>query len=1464
LLIASGGTGNTRSGLVILPDKAKIVDYHSRTVAFADIDLKIVDANELDRTNRLSIEPQPVVATTTDGKFVILRKHPPSLLDVLTKGLDAEWQPALHGPGNTGIDGYLWDFEEPASKEELFLTKQIVDACALRRGDAPACLPYRIEPVRGDPYRKGRVLVNTRFGDITTTTIVESNNPWLKTTAFNPSGVPVLGDDGVVCTTVPFGLELYIPTIPTTVLDYLDERPDTPVYLTKHGTEKAALEDLAKFDLSTQGFILPEVYNIVRAYLIKVIGYSPPIHTPATVPSNDSHAGINGMRFSTRLLQSIPNINSICEQAVNEVWQSVTPVTLKKQYCSKPKTRTILGTNGLISLGLRALLSGVTARFQLAGKDSPICLGKSKFQRSDIRITTRCLETDLASCDRSTPALVRFFSTRLLFELACAERAIPLYVANCCHDLLVTQTSAVTKRGGLSSGDPITSIANTIYSLLLYTQHMVLSAFKIGHPIALAFMQRRLTMEDLIKVQRFVVYSDDLVLVNEPEDFPNFMYWSDHLDLALGFKTCRSKTVITTNPGFLGCRFVDGWLVPQRERVLAALAYHMSAKDVQQYYINAVAILSDASAMSVFDADWFGELVLGIANCAKTDGFTFPGVPYFLDFFTRVSGFKPESAHVCGICASTASTSSRCGLYLCNLCAHRHQHCPVASPFCAHDVGSKNCDGCSLDVLPGNTELDKLLLDSPYTGPVMTEVTVINGYTNAEPGRYVWQHKPIMLRRDRDGCAIALPDGTYAMKKLPSTCSGINLVAAKRNAYASTFVNGPPGSGKTTHIASQLTDGDVVYCPTHESLKAYSLLLPRCRFVVPRAANPAEYGTPSDSGPTLTLVAAGYVPGSRHFIDEACYANPLDTLRILSKTPVTAIGDPHQLSPVKYTSCLFLFKYMKEQYLETVHRFSQNIADAIQPYYKQKLVSSRPGVTQVIYQTKFEPRGLVLTPYHRDRHGNAITIDSSQGLTQDIATIYLPSPHSINRERAIVAITRARARLYIFDPHKQLEEFFNLPATDLPGTSPHAYVSGDQVKVRLPEGVDVLASSVPGLACTAKPRDARDAAILRESPLILDMLEGATVSPLPRVATNLGFFYSPDLPKFFPIPKDLCVHWPVVTAINNPQWPHRLVVSLTRIHPKSSPATCAGYYVGESLFIGVPQVVSYYLTLYENNQVKDLPPSLYSTGRFEAGLRDYLDLKERRFAEEHAHAFIGDVKGTVVGGCHHITSRFLPPEIAPGAVTRVGVSSVGKAAKSLCTVTDIYLPYLQPYTAPVTASKVYLVNVDQRASRLMVWRDKTMYFQESSSHDAIVDASRFVSLSNKAIVAVDPVLLPRHINRAITTNLTERSDVAFTPFDANCELLVTTTPPDCIDPKFKLLSCIKVFTDTIFGQVSDYVYYYSERSPCALSGVVYHDSRETACRVRKRAVDCFHFSSPPCLCNWALVIFGDRFCGCSS
>lgn len=1300
-----------------------------------------------------------LVALLLDG-VVVMRPHVPTLIDVLINGCDTEVTNVEHGPGNTGIDGSVWDFETRPSLLELELSDQITMAAAIRRGDAPKLdLPYKLHPVRGDPYRKSGVLYNTRFGDIPYKTPEQTSEPLHAAACYNPKGVPVSDGSTFLATTLPPGFELYIPTIPATVLDYLDSRPDTPKMMTRHGCAQAATADLAKFDLSTQGFVFPEVLNIVRKFLKHHVGYSPAIFKPSEFPAKNSMAGINGNRFPTHDVQKHPNLEELCRKARDERWQTVTPVTLKKQYCAKKKTRTILGTNNFLALGLRAALSGVTQNFMKKGKNSPILLGKNKFQPLEKEVHGRCLEADLASCDRSTPAIVRWFATNLLFELAGEEEWIDSYVLNCCHDVLSCMNGCVTKRGGLSSGDPVTSISNTIYSLVIYTQHMVMSAFRTGHPIGGKFLRGQLTLEELLKIQPVMIYSDDVVFYGEPEDFPNYAFFVEHLDLLLGFKTDRSKTVITNNPNFLGCRILNGrYLVPQRDRVLAALAYHMKANTIGDYYCSAAAILMDCCAAVEYDEEWFVDLVLGLAQCANKDGFRFPGLAFFMDVWNRVSLLERKKEPACAYCGATASLVTSCGLDVCGYHGHGHSHCSVILP-CGHSAGSASCADCASPKFSLNTDLDKVLKCVPHVPQKVEMMVVTNGLSNLPPGRYQARGRVLAVRRDVTGNVVDVKDGEYQVIRVQQTCRGINMPAVHRNILMSRFITGAPGTGKTTYLMSVVKEDDVIYTPTHRTMRDIILALKVCRYDIPKDSL-VEFPPPSRNGPIVRLIGAGYIPARVSYVDEAGYCNPIDVLKLLSATPIHCVGDLNQLHPVGFDGPCFAFSLMPGAQLPEVYRYGSNITNAISKLYKEKLVSKGPK-TNIIFQKIFQPVGQVLTPYHRDRCEGAITIDSSQGCTFDVCTIYLPSPDSLSQSRALVAITRARYGLLIYDPHSQLKKYFEL--------TPEA---GDPVLTKLGSEIVTIKGGeiLPGINLPAATTD----------PELKNLCYEGSASPMPQVAHNLGYFYSPDLSQFAVIPEKVCEHWPVVTAKNNEKWPDRLVCSMHRINNFSRPIYTAGYYVGPSLFLGIPGVMSYYLTEFRGGEPRPLPDSVFSTGRLALNVREYLDDHEKRVAEENQHAFIGEVKGETVGGSHHITSKFLPRVIVPGSVVKVGVSAPGRAAKTLCTVTDVYLPDLEPYLNPPTQSKDWKLMVDFQPVRLMVWRQGTAYFHEGCN--PMEPLSRFIPIKNGEGVYFD---LEQFSTNAKVVKVPER--VSVSPDKFLTELVLSQTPPELAPPNYKLL-----------------------------------------------------------------------------
>uniref|UniRef100_A0AB38ZJX6 Replicase polyprotein 1ab n=1 Tax=Crocidura shantungensis arterivirus 2 TaxID=3139508 RepID=A0AB38ZJX6_9NIDO len=879
---------------------------------------------------------------------------------------------------------------------------------------------------------------------------------------------------------------------------------------------------------------------------------------------------------------------------------------------------------------------------------------------------------------------------------------MPLYVVNCCHDLLVTTNHAVTKRGGLSSGDPVTSIANTIYSLVLFTQHMLLSYLKLGHPKFVLALNEQLTMEQLLEDQDIAVYSDDVVL--HTHRMMTHQWWNEHLSLALGFKTDPKKTEIGLSAEFLGCRYIEGQLVPKRDRVLAALCYKVGCRNAFEYYASASAILMDASSCTVYDKEWFSNLVERVRKCANEDGYTFPDFQWYEMIFSKL---QQEGGQVtCCRCPAKVVAKTACGLKFCPLHAYQHQHCPVWLSLCGHNINSdQKCSLCDFPMMR-NTDVNIAQLEKDFPFVVKNVRTTVTAgvAANLQPGFYrTVKGKRVKAKREPHGVVVDLQDGDHTLICVPTDWSRINFVSMMRNASLSTYIQGPPGCGKSYYIMNNIGPNDTLLVPTHALLDEY---IKTGRF------NHRGNGPVDPLGPNLGLLCSRDLKG-RIYIDEGCFCNPLDVAKVLSISPVILIGDHNQLAPVGCDKPFYAIAHMKVLRLDSVYRYSQNIVNIIAPFY------DFPIVSKATVQTTFELApldpdfdGVTLTPYHKDRTGNFMTIDSSQGSTYDRVQIYLPTPGSLTLPRAIVAITRARRHVRLVDPFQQFKALGfvlpeGIPVLDgterVDGWCPEYHLSGliGYVDVHsLPNGSKVLVRK--GL----------------EPPQNVDPIwfESQAISCLPKVAHNLGYWFSPDLQQFDKIVPELCPHWPVVTARNECTWPDRLVVSLCPLSKFSIPAVAAGYYVGPSLFLGKPGVVSYYLTEYRNNNPVTLPTSLYSTGRFEANNRKYLDDAEEMFAKAHYHAFVGEDSKSVVGGCHHITSQFLPDQLPMGSVVVIGVSSPGKSCKAKCSVFDIYLPLLEPFLNISGKSKVQNIIIDHKPYRLMVWKDATCYVQMEGSN----------------------------------------------------------------------------------------------------------------------------------------------------
>ncbi|AVM86057.1 polyprotein 1ab [Olivier's shrew virus 3] len=1267
-----------------------LTTHHSRSFRLGCFSVKFTSIHEIERTPA----HQPVIYCE-DGFGIILRRWCPTLLDCLFEDLEVTMtEPPNCSPGDISGNGYQWDFEEDPCPEIVTFARQVWETCRARQGLAPPSYPYPMAEVCGDPYRENGILKNTRFGDLKYSVPDDTGEPLHYAMCYGNG--PIINDGGKTIGRAIGGADSWlIPTIPKSILDEFDG--DAPPYYTRHLTEQAAQQDLAKYNLSTQGTIFPCVLHCVRNYVLEHVGVHPADQKPSEIIIKDSAAGINGTKFRTKAVQRMPHFDDLAERMIQETWQTITPVTLKGQYCSKVKTRTILGTANGVALPIRATLRNVTIAWMKAGKNSPIYLGKNKFLPCGTW-KAPYLNADLASCDRSTPAIVRHFATNLLFEQACSPRCLPLYVVNCCHDVLATNVSSCTKRGGLSSGDPVTSISNTIYSLILFCQHLFLSYLRTGNAKAVRLLKGELKLQEMLEDVDAAIYSDDVVL--HSARFMTYQWWNDDLTLALGFATDPKKTVIGLEAEFLGCRYLQGHLVPQRERVLAALCYHIGARTPLEYYESAAAILMDASACCVWDEEWFKDIVARVRRCADSDGFDFPDFSWFLEFFNTVS---EGSTDTCALCSSTTVAKTACGMKLCAYHAFCHNHCSVWLKACGHNIHSEErCEVCNLPSFP-NPDEEILALEQSYPFDKVSEtVEVVNGVASATAGYYRTIHgKRVILKKGPTGITTDLADGAYKLTRIPCDWSRINFPKVKRNAVYSTYYQGPPGCGKSFWILSVIQSNDTLLVPTHALFNEYAST---------GKFNHHGEGPVDPSGPFLSLLTTRRTAG-KIYVDEGCFCNPLDLARVLTQGPVVLVGDHQQLPPVGSKGAFFAVGLMQRRTLNNIYRYSETITRLLRPHYSFPIKSVCEHETVVEFSKVLldDVKGPTITPYHRDRTEDAITIDSTQGCTYDEVQIYLPSPNSLTLHRAIVAISRARKRVVVVDPHDQLREFFpnihdeGIPVCD--GTEwgkwfcPLYDSCGFYGRVdltSLPDGSIVLAKKGVELPPNVKPI----------------FMEGSQqLSPLPQVGNNLGYWFSPDLPKFHKIVPELCPFWPVITAENNPSWPDRLVVSLKPLHKLSIPANSAGYYVGDSLFIGKPDIPSYYLTKYTKGSVEALPTSMFSTGRMLSNQRVFLSDAEREVAFQNYHPFVGEDHKTVIGGAHHVTSNFLPDELPVGSVVVVGTSSPGKSAKACTSVFDVYLPELLPYLKPDTPSKVYKIHIDCKVYRLMVWKDKTCYVQ---------------------------------------------------------------------------------------------------------------------------------------------------------
>ncbi|AEU12347.3 replicase polyprotein 1ab [Wobbly possum disease virus] len=1207
----------------------------------------------------------------------MIRPHYPSLIDKLLAAIHGSCYVTptvpviLKNPGDTDGCGHEWDFEELTVPRSRVFAQDIATALRNEAGLMTIGYPYRMTPM--NPAGSNRRYVPTLKGE---GAFVGGYYPAVGVSfpmhAFGLSarssidGELTIDANGTILGIAPrLKSTEKLPTVPSSIAREFSE---VTAYLPRVDA-KNCLADLLKYRYNNYGRVFPSVLQIVRKYMLRYA--AGPIYKASDIPSKDSHAGLAATRgLTTKALQALPDIDHKVYMFNLDSNASVTPVSPKIQYIGKVKVRTILGTCAIPALWLRASMSGVLAKLK---PEPPLMLGENKFLPIP-KLRRYRASVDVVSCDRTTPACIRDFCASLFDEMCGAPDFYINYHRHCVSEFIAFDGKIFVKPGGLSSGDPVTTLSNCVYSLSIYVQHVILSALRLNYrPIAEKYLEEELTVEDCMDWVPALIYGDDVVLHTDcVTGRESFKLWREHFIFFSGVYT-REEAVEAETPEFLGCSVVTdddkSRLVPQRERVLRALAFNLSATDVDTYYQRAEAILLDASAAS--DQEWFSSILDRVWMCAYVDGVDFPSLSFFQDFYKRVSS---EAIFSCSICRGNAIAFCTCGFKLCVKHINIHYYPPEHDPRlpCGHRLSQRNgrfdcigCGGVSNDrwspVEPANPNLCEVLgiwLATEYTHSQRVSravEAVFDGATwepQLPPGRYVTGNTRFAVLRSCAGFETVpvLSCGTHVVRSVCIDLHGIRLQEVVEHLAASSYTCGPPGSGKSRLLSAKAQERQsTIVTPSHVCCDEYIRNLD-CQYVNSKFY---QYSKPSNPNARIHVALASSSPTAYGalLVDEVFMIHPSDLFRWVTMRPIFCVGDHNQLAAITHSAMPVKLHTLfgKTSVLDTIHRFSGPLVDVISHLYSTKLTGAGPNC-EIKFASTQPPGSLQITPYHRDRAPDGKTVDSCQGSTHDHIYLHVPRRFSLNKNRALVALTRARYSITINDPHNELSRVgFNIPRS-----------------------------------------------------------EGQTVPlPLPAVCHNAGFYYS-DVPGYLlPLPVELRDLWPIVTT--GPVTHNCLSISITE-RPGYHPAICAGYVVGDDTFKGEPNVASYYYAIFRDG-VNVTPRSIFSSGRLLLNDRTAYP-GEQEAMDTWPHVFKGDIKGHTIGGCHHVTSPNLPQDLAPAMFRAVGSSLPGKAAKACTSVFDCYAPYLVDIANTVTGkSQVVKVTYDLAEKRLMVWKGATFYFQ---------------------------------------------------------------------------------------------------------------------------------------------------------
>ncbi|QNI38735.1 TSHSV-HP4 [Trionyx sinensis hemorrhagic syndrome virus] len=834
-------------------------------------------------------------------------------------------------------------------------------------------------------------------------------------------------------------------------------------------------EDVAKIWLNGTGVWME--CELRSAFTALKLELEKGVELPEGMSFRDSRSGPN--HFTTKQFATV-----VAGDELGDRPRSASAILPKLQPVSKLKVRTVMAGGAGNLIYQRTFNFGTLSKFKSLSKDpsSPFCVGVDK-DTSDVYNKIKGFVnaekgfcSDFASCDRTESCFLRCLISAFLFR----GDSFWVDIMNDVFDTL-WYNEVFTSPGGVSSGDPFTSIVNSCYTYICYYVYKCRMLLCKGDSRAFHMYNSGKLLELETNEKQWLIFSDDGVAY-DPDFTPEA--WAGFVTQACGFKPDIKKSFVSKHPEFIGCEIMEGRLIPQEERFISSLI-HTSCKTTPQLVETWLGVLTSNAGIYIINPNLYVDVYNYVCSFAEKEGVESMLLPFTLDDLIQKvlqplePPVQPEgSSASCIFCARPGiSTCVSCpsNYTMCHFCCAHHckannhtphfglkcfcgntsdlrfsgaikcgdcsPHAPSLSllytgsrPLCCSDAELKMAEGfvdyktyvshvifcMNVDTINNSKELTL----------EVSEMKVVN-YQAVKGSRIRIRGVPCVISKEGEIISKScFKNGTYKcrIESMDYHICFRNLFA---NAPHSRLIVGPPGTGKTYHIIHHLLEGTRwLLAATNNCSDEHAS---ECNkegigftTLRPALTTHGEFVQPLEPGP-LTICTAHCFPRQPGTIvvDECSLLLPQLMASILSCGPVTMVGDPHQLSAVipglQLKFCLPHIPDVKQ--LNVCYRFGQNLVDAIQDHYDKITSVAKP--TCIHFTKKPVSKGHVMCCYNHElpKLPGAVTVDCSQGLTVPVASvnIWQNNKFTSNSARAIVAATRCTKVLYVFDPEGALK-----------------------------------------------------------------------------------------------------------------------------------------------------------------------------------------------------------------------------------------------------------------------------------------------------------------------------------------------------------------------------------------------------------------------------------------------------------